>query len=305
VEEKLENKKKEKDDLDAKLKEATRSADSWSVAESKRRRTRDDASRAWQARRQRFGDGAAATQEAKKAYERANSDYLRASQAKQASLARVAHYGAQLGIAEADVRTLEGDRSVREQEYRRRRAELERRIEEGTRELRAEEERLQRWIRTLRELTPDQLKTPYIESFSEESRENSFFGERVAFTYQLPRYNFFEQLRVVSDLSEGRPPAWAGVTTEEVAELAEKFSLEGSAPCTESGDCDKAAVYRYSYRAIYAIALVIPLMVFATKLLMAAELKIYYSVAAQAEAGNPDALLVKSIQRELSPNSKR
>ena len=295
VETDLDKAQRKKADFETKLTEATRKANYFSAQEPMLRKSRDAAWYSWQAIRQGSGDSTPTAQEAKRAHERADKTYTDNSRARQAWLDRVSQYKTELGLTEADVRNLVGDREVRRQEYLRRRSELEQRIAEGTRELRAEKERVQRWVRRLRELTPDQLTVPVKETLSELSGESTFFGERVAFTYQLPRYHFFEQLRVVSDLSEGCPPKWAGVSTKEEDKIAEEFSLSDSKSCNKA----KGAVYRYSYRAIYAIALVIPLMVFATKLLMAAELKTYYSAAAQAEAGNPDALLFKTIQRAL------
>jgi len=301
VQEDLNKVQREKAALEVQLAEATRKSDYFRAQEAVLLKKRDAAFNAWQAARQVSREGEPTALKTRRAYERADASYRNAIRTKERWLSLASQHRTALGLTEADMNTLVADHKEVMEAYRRRRAELEQRIAEGARALREEEERVKRWARRLRELTPDELKVPVRETLSGVNRESSFFGERVAFTYQKPSYNFFEQLRVVSDFTEGCPPKWVGVSKAEMNDLATKFALRDSDGCIR----EKGAVYRHSYWAIYAIALVIPLMVFATKLLMASELKIYYSAAAQAAAGNSDALILKTIQRELDLAAER
>jgi hypothetical protein len=182
-------------------------------------------------------------------------------------------------------------------------------------------ERLAEWINQLRNAQPEAGET-IVETFlegpatvDEEVSEGESTGEvREPYRYTLPKYDFFEQLRVLRDLRHGFPPSWQGVSEERAAELADLYSLVDVRPCAdqvvEGGpraaadkDCDRglwerqvaeAQQFDRSYWIVFFIALVIPFLVIASKLLMTPELKAYYSSRAQAASGNPVALAFQS-----------
>lgn len=133
------------------------------------------------------------------------------------------------------------------------------------------------------------------------------------FVYLPPVYDFFEKLRVLDDLRRGYAPRWPGLDSSESQALAVLYGLQDVRPCVSqalpggpSPDLDPAcdpelwtrfqhqrAQLNRSYWMVFGIALVIPLLVIATKLLMTGELAAYYSSAYQAAAGQRDAVALK------------
>ena len=306
-----------RDDLEVQRAQAVRNAAFWKDSEAARRRARDAARLAWQTASSPFSAaGEDAVRRTKEALDRAEAAYRAAVGERQRWSDLAARRTADLAVANGQVDRSQTLVDHRQTDFLKLRDIRRGRIEQGASELRAEEERLQRWVRRLRELTPAELRQPINESLSAADRARTFFGAPTAFPYQVPAYDFFEQLRVLGDLRRGAPPLWSGVPTSAAAQLAEVFSLADPVPCEDAararaGGCDAqrwqrhlaaTAVYRYSYYVVYAIALVIPLMVFATKLLMAPELKTYYSAAAQARAGNPEALRLQAIASPPGPS---
>lgn len=194
-----------------------------------------------------------------------------------------------------------------EEDYDERRAALEGEIETRRQDLWMEEERLQRWIRRLRGL--DAPPATLVREDLEPGEESGYFGRRAPFEYRTPSYDFFAQLRVLSDLHNGRPPEWPGSSGEAVELLETEFGLTDPPDCSpqeeDAGLCDPAwlrarataRIYRYSYLAVLALGMVIPLMVLAAKLLMPKELKTYYSTASQAAHGNPEAVRILRTER--------
>lgn len=167
--------------------------------------------------------------------------------------------------------------------------------------IKSEEERqaLRNWVQTLVSSSPVKA----------DGRAITIGG--ATFTYQLPPYDFFAQLAIVDDLRSGAPPRWLGSSGKEMARGAEEFGLTfpkscGEKPCSEEEKKSwesvqsRARHFRWSYLAVYGIAMVIPTLVFALKLLLPEDLISYYSTVRQARAGNPDAqrLVAVGAQKE-------
>jgi hypothetical protein len=150
------------------------------------------------------------------------------------------------------------------------------------------------------------------------------------FSYSFRGTHFFDQLRVLQDLREGRQPRWPAGTPEDPTslpvdqkswssrtQLAAEFALddlstdqqkkvleavrlcpflpsESDRPTESDLEVERrvaeACLLRRSYGVAYAIAMVIPLLVLAVKFLIPRELKHYFSLRQQAWAGNPEAL---------------
>ncbi len=142
--------------------------------------------------------------------------------------------------------------------------------------------------------------------------------EQTSFEYTFRGTTAFDQLRVLQELVHGLPPRWpAGLPDERRVEIASTFPVDRLTDAQEKAivagarscpsypwsrerlvDADpeidrriaESCLLQRSYDVAYAIALVIPLLVFAVKFLMPRELKHYFSVHQQAWAGNPEAL---------------
>lgn len=180
--------------------------------------------------------------------------------------------------------------------------------------LQREGQKVRRWLQKLVALEPD------AEPVSEE------IGG-VTYTFEPRAYDFFEQLRVLADLRNARPPRWPGSSTEEIRALAANFGVrdlrncdqprdapamgtaEGTPPCTEEekasweGFRARARLFHWSWIVVYGIAVIIPCLVIAIKLLLPAELKAYYSGRYQAAAGNPDAMSLLTVDRIVKSES--
>ena len=109
--------------------------------------------------------------------------------------------------------------------------------------------------------------------------------------------DFTERLRVLDDLRTGRPAQWPSTSDEARNRAVELFGLDDpegppseSRARNEQRRTDDATLFRSVYRVAFIMACVIPLLTVAFKLLMAGELKVYYSTLAQARAGNPEAI---------------
>ncbi len=146
------------------------------------------------------------------------------------------------------------------------------------------------------------------------------------YRYWFPDYDFFEQLRVLRDLRKGFPSTWPGIGVDDAQALGTTYGLESIRPCrgqdvisggpsiSVDPKCDperwnrhlqQAQQFEWSWRVVYAIAIVIPLLVIATKLLMTPELKAYYSSAHQAAAGNADAIAFESGKDKVDASRPR
>jgi hypothetical protein len=103
-------------------------------------------------------------------------------------------------------------------------------------------------------------------------------------------YDFFQQLRVLSDLRNARPARWPEAGKEDREALANTFNFKTPADEAAEARID-ATFYAYSYWAVIGIAFVIPILLLAFKLLQPQELRDYYSKRQQDRArgieGNP------------------
>lgn len=111
--------------------------------------------------------------------------------------------------------------------------------------------------------------------------------------------DFTDRLRVLDDLRNARPPLWPPSSDEVRTRAVELFGLDdvdGTDSVAKQRLRERwkvnADLFRDIYRVAFIMACVIPLLTIAFKLLMAGELRDYYSTRAQALAGNPAALQV-------------
>jgi hypothetical protein len=104
-------------------------------------------------------------------------------------------------------------------------------------------------------------------------------GERLedaGWTFQDQTYDFFDQLRVLRDMTEGRPTRWPEASQEDRDALAKTFHFMATAEEAAEAQQD-AKFYSYAYWAVFGIAFVIPALLLAFKLLQPQELRDYYS----------------------------
>ncbi|HEX4955393.1 MAG TPA: hypothetical protein VF017_18535 [Thermoanaerobaculia bacterium] len=111
--------------------------------------------------------------------------------------------------------------------------------------------------------------------------------------------DFSERLIVLDDLRNARPPLWPATTQDKRERAAKLFGVSDfkgpSSPALAEAQArmkQKAGIFQAIYRVAFIMALVIPLLTVAFKILMASELRAYYSTLAQARAGNPAAIEV-------------
>jgi len=94
--------------------------------------------------------------------------------------------------------------------------------------------------------------------------------------FQDQTYDFFDQLRVLREMTEGRPTRWPEASQEDIDDLAKNFNF--MAPAEEVAEAQRdAKFYSYAYWAVFGIAFVIPALLLAFKLLQPQELRDYYS----------------------------
>jgi hypothetical protein len=157
------------------------------------------------------------------------------------------------------------------------------------------------WLSGLQKLRPGEAAPVNSQNWELELRESSLFND----------------LRILSDLIEGRPPQWKGATKDAREKIAERYkwaeptecgdglTVEAQAYCAELARAAK--IMKAAYYAAFGFALLIPLAVLFIKWLFFPEgLKIYYSRLNQAAAGDTAAVLatrvlerVKSMERDL------
>lgn len=245
---------------------------------------------------------------------------------------RLAADRAELHAVQSQISQAETEVGAAWTRFENRRRQLEEKIEANERTVKNREERIEHWIRQLRAAQPGasepiaeesqagdatggstsslhELASPELRT----ANVSSFSARR--FEYRFPDYHFFRQLRVLEDLRKGNPPLWEGISTGEVRALAAQHGLEDVQPCpphtatlrpggTAAAPCDErqwqrhrqeTRMYFVSWLVVYGVAMVIPALVIAMKFLMPPELKIYYSAAHQALAGNPDAIAYQRI----------
>ena len=153
-------------------------------------------------------------------------------------------------------------------------------------------DRLRDWVRELHQKGSQKKIT--------ESPTVSLPANTKLWVYERQDYDFFRQLRVLEDLKSGEPPRWPDVAPEARDQLTQEYSLEAASQLGDEARRRRAAEtvqFRRTYYVVYFVAMVIPLLILAFKLLMAAELKSYYNSSDQAELGHPDALAFRFARR--------
>jgi hypothetical protein len=189
----------------------------------------------------------------------------------------------------------------------------------ATRQADADRQRLQSWLAQLVKLAPD-ARQPFFEAQSSTTTPSADALGMAAwsalpsepFQYRFPVYDFFEQLRVLSDLRDGRPPLWRGASPGMVDQLKAEYGLDDAQRCVDEGrerrglhpegqhtpPCDPIAwerhiaqthLFFFAWLVIYGIALVLPSLVIAMKLLLPQALKDYYTHHKQVASGYADA----------------
>jgi hypothetical protein len=107
--------------------------------------------------------------------------------------------------------------------------------------------------------------------------------------------DFTDRIRVLSDIRNGLPPTWPPVNDEVIATAVKRFGVESPAGSANGKIQERrrnaAGLFVWTYWIAFIVAAVIPLLTLAFKLMMSQELITYYSVRAQARAGNPEAIL--------------
>jgi hypothetical protein len=107
--------------------------------------------------------------------------------------------------------------------------------------------------------------------------------------------DFTDRLRALGDIREGLPPAWPPLDRKVIALAVDRFGVES--PDEPAGSelqkrrLNAARLFQWTYWIAFVVAAVIPLLTLAFKLMMSRELATYYSIRAQARAGNPAAIL--------------
>ncbi len=110
-------------------------------------------------------------------------------------------------------------------------------------------------------------------------------------------YDFFKRLRILEDLKDGNPAQMPDKRLNEADEefLATKLRVPGLARGDQANKmrATNASIFQWQYWIVYFIAMVIPLLVIAFKLIIPTELRDYYSSDKQAEAGNYEAMRLR------------
>lgn len=184
-----------------------------------------------------------------------------------------------LKLAKKDVKEVQID--IEEHE-----SELEARIIEITKTRTLAKARLIDWHRQLRNVT--NTRSTITESAPDQTR-----GLGPRFVYVPPEYDFFQKMRVLKDLRTGASPKWGGLNIEVKEYIKKEFGL-GDENTTET---NQKQIFQSSWLTVYGIALIIPMLIIAMKLLMADELKAYYSHRFQAQAKNRDALTYITLKK--------
>jgi hypothetical protein len=101
----------------------------------------------------------------------------------------------------------------------------------------------------------------------------------------------FRQLRIIDDLRAGTPPRWPEGNEAVIAQVRERYAVEDVAE-------PETRAYQLIYWVALTVGMVIPLMALLFKLVMSSsDLATYYSLDAQWDAGNPDALQHTTARR--------
>ena len=175
-----------------------------------------------------------------------------------------------------------------------RRKDLEQKAESMQGDAILQESNLKRFVSKIRGSDPG---VPVYE-FGESPATNKQ-GAAPGRVYNDRHYHFFEQLRVLMDLMSAEPPKWRGATPQERAKLTADFGIDY--PNTDEEKRRAAKESGYFRRAVYGttgVAVLIPMLVLAMKIVAPPELRQYYSRSRQSIALQPDAMLSDEIERE-------
>jgi hypothetical protein len=195
--------------------------------------------------------------------------------------ARLQRASAAVSRAESDLATAQGEFNSKETQVTRLRAglpALQTPVNDLIQREREKKERLENWIARVRTSNPGDV-------FEERP------GDPSGWRYEDQSYDFFQKLRVLSDLSDGRPPRWPSEASDAHIEvLAKTFKFKGLSEAENAEDALNRQIdsrfYTRAYWAVFVIAMVIPTLMLGFKLLQPEEMRHYYSSARQAEAGN-------------------
>ena len=123
-------------------------------------------------------------------------------------------------------------------------------------------------------------------------------GQAVPATFSWKEADFLDRLKILSDLTAGRPPRWPPSDHDQRAKAIDLFGLPNHSTGDRSQEkTDEAWMLWQAYLISFVVALIIPLLALGFKVvLIGPELEAYYSCWSQARAGNPDALAVLSAQ---------
>ena len=282
------------DELEVNMERAKRNASSWKTRWQRRKEGSDRTERALASARRR-GDP--------KEIAEAESEHTKATNWRQAAwkeheawIARAVGMEDELTLLRSRRDRLSEDISTRETGVLNRRQELEDKRREDLDAARSEIERIGDWITRVDRETD--FSNPIYERGATEEENRQAGG----FTYKHPQYDFFEQLRVLSNLRRTENPRWRGATQQERDEIGAYFGLKD----IDTQDVvawrqfeEDAKLFNFTYWIVYFIALVIPLLVIAVKLLLSRELRGYFSAAYQDVAGNPEAKAFIAADREV------
>jgi uncharacterized protein DUF4407 len=157
--------------------------------------------------------------------------------------------------------------------------------------------RLRHWIDQLKDSKPGKTVTENwkIAKPAESAGTASSIWDK-SWTYKDPQYDFFEQIHVVWDLVNGRPPRWLNAPPALQKKLEEEYGFA-------SLDQGRRGWQVHLFAAVVAchlIAIFIPFLVLTIKLfLMPKALREYYSRRHQAEAGDPDAQMGQMVDERV------
>jgi uncharacterized protein DUF4407 len=122
------------------------------------------------------------------------------------------------------------------------------------------------------------------------------------------RAGFVRRHAVLADLLAGRPAEWPPGKSAERARAVTEFGIEEIDPHDldlAHRNAEHTEDFMHIYYVAFLVALFIPLLTIAFKLVIGRELGVYYSTAAQARVGNPEAraLLAADSERTSWPGA--
>lgn len=220
----------------------------------------------------------AAIRSAQSALSRARTPAQAAAASRRLGAARSRYEQYQSAVSEAESKAKVSEDDEKQWEQRSEKA----RTVIGNKEELAEKDvkRLRDWITQIRNAKPGQF---VIENSTESSK----------WQFQDQDYDFFQRLGVINDLYYGRPPRWLDINSEDRLKLSQLYTLSDATEndsLARDRQATDAHTFVWSYWAVIGIAAVIPLLLLALKGLLPIDLKLYYSLRAQQEAGNYEAL---------------